>query len=225
MMIRSVEGLKDMGIKAFQNMQPADVAKMTKEFSGFISGIDEWQLAAMTFKDNESFQGMTERVASMDGAGRVGAIKQMMDEYGLTGRENSSNLGMLLGAKSPSEALRIGSVAQNAASGGMNDSQYNMLMADSIQKQLESRKTAGEAIAFGEDPTAFIMDRIQTIMKSILHIESIAEKISNPLGLGSSSSSTPATVGAGAKGSAASAGYGRSAVDAKRAGLSISGIN
>jgi hypothetical protein len=183
-MLQAVSSLKDMGIAAFQNMKPADIAKMTKEFSGFISGMDEWQLAAMTFKDNESFQGMTERVAGMEGKDRMNAIKQMMDEYGLAGRENSSKLGMLLGAKTPSEALRLGNVAQQATGRGMNDSQYNALMASSIQEQLDSRKTVGERIAIAEDPTAFIMDRVQKILNSLLHIEALADNIKHPFGGG-----------------------------------------
>jgi hypothetical protein len=217
LMLQSVENLKTLGIKVFQNMRPGDVAKMTKEFSGFVAGIDEWQLAAMTFKDNESFQGMTERVAAMDAGGRIGAIKQMMNEYGLAGRTHSSELGMLLGAKSPSEALRIGSVAQQAAGKGMNDTQYNTLMASSIQKQLDSRKNAGEAIAFGEDPTAFIMDRMSKILESLLHIQDV---ISFWSGKGSSTTTMATSPTLSAK-RPASMDAMRSMVSGQRSALSV----
>lgn len=217
LMIQSVESLKTSGIAVFKNMQPADVAKFTKEFSGFMTGIDEWMLAAMSFKDNESFQGMTERVAGMNTKDRVNAIGQLMKDNELFGPQHSSELGMVLGAKSPSEALQRGKIAQAAVSGEMNDSQYNSLMAKDINRQLSERKTAGEAIQFGTDPTAFMMDRVQRILDTLVDIQGVIAFWKGVLP-GSSSKSGLTTAAAKAP---ASKDYGASAVASKRPNLMV----
>lgn len=173
LIIHSVETLKTSGISMFRNMQSADIAKFTKEFSGFITGMDQWTLAAMTFKDNETFQGMTERVASMDTRARINAIRDMMKENELFGPQHASELGAILGGKTPEEMLQRGKIAQAAVSGNMNDSEYNSLMAKDINRQLADRKTAGEAIQFGVDPTAFMMDRVQRILDSLINIQNV----------------------------------------------------
>lgn len=169
-MIQAVDGLKKSGMAMFKGMTGADVTKMTKEFSSFISGMDEMTLAAMTFNKNESFEQMSERVGSMGTKGRVDAIRQMMSDYELQGKDKRAELGFMLGAKNMSEATTRGTIAQNVVNKGMSDADFNRQMASDINRQLSERKTAGEAIQFGLDPTAFIMDRIQKVVDLLTRI-------------------------------------------------------
>lgn len=170
-MIQAVNGLKNSGIAMFKGMTGADVSKVTKEFASFVSGMDEMQLAAMTFNRNEGFEKMSERVSSLGTKGRVDAIKQMMNDYELQGPDKKAQLGFMLGAKNFSEAVSRGSIAQDVSSQGMNDNEYNKRMAANINSQLAERKTAGEAIQFGLDPTAFMMDRVQQILNVLETIQ------------------------------------------------------
>lgn len=169
LIIQSVKSLGSSGKAMFANMHGGDIAKFTKEFAGFIAGMDEWTLAAMTFKENENFQQTADRVTGMGTKARMGALNQMFTENEV---QSPAERGMLMGAKNFSEANRLGSIATAAINTGMNDSQFSAALAKSIDDQLNDRKTTGERIQFGQDPTAFVMDRIQKLLESLLHIES-----------------------------------------------------
>ncbi len=170
LIIQSVKSLGSSGKAMFANMHGGDIAKFTKEFAGFIAGMDEWTLAAMTFKENENFQQTADRVTGMGTKARMGALNQMFTENEV---KSPAERGMLMGAKNFSEANRLGSIATAAINTGMNDSQFSAALAKSIDDQLNDRKTTGERVQFGQDPTAFVMDRIQKLLESLLHIESV----------------------------------------------------
>jgi hypothetical protein len=197
-MTDAVSKLGNTGLKMFQHMSGAEVTRFTKQFTDMFLKIDDVTLSAMTFNRNESFGGMVKRVAEMGTTGknsRMSAIRDFMKNYELQGNNPDSQyrLGVMLGAN-PNDfkgALGMGAFAQSATKRGMSDSEFQAQQAGKIDAELASRKTAGAAIAVGEDPIHFFMDKIT-------HVVFLLQAIAGKFGVGGGETTAATTTAAAA---------------------------
>ncbi len=178
--IQSLGAQGDNTMKMFKNMSPTQIAKMTSQFSGMIAKISDLSLAAFTFGKYKNLGGMVKGVVEMTPQGRLDAMRGLMNAYGMGDSSRLSEserydrryrLGIMLGANPEDMAGAVARGAMVQASNRKNGAQVEQSYINTLDAELRSRKTAGEVMAFGTDPT---MKVIQLMTDAVRYLSQIA---------------------------------------------------
>lgn len=169
---QTVQDLGKNGMAMFKNLSPAATAKMVKNFTDVIAKMDDLSLAAYTYGNYKSAGGMVNGVIHMDAGGKLDAMKQMMNDFHLSGKGLKGNdltmsqwaLGSILNPGGDMKSqVALAAFVQQGGKGGMNA--FNANSARDIDKELQDRKTAGAVFAAGEDPLKKILDLMFQVVR------------------------------------------------------------
>ncbi len=165
-----VEGLaSNKTLKMFQAMSGADISKFAGRFVEVLSKIDDVKLAAMSYKPGEGIGSMVSRVTGMGTSGRLDAVKNIMQRFGLTGQnpKNQWYLGSMV-TGNPSDmqgSTAMGAFLQKAVNRHWDDARLTKEWGSEIDKKMSQRISTGEMIARGEDPLMIITSLINRVIK------------------------------------------------------------